>query len=57
MVFTGRPMRGMVTVAGADLSDDTDLNRWVAKAVRFAISEPPKPPKPTKKPRPSGTGG
>lgn len=42
MDFTGRPMRGMVIVPGADLSRDSDLDLWVSRAVEFAQSEPPK---------------
>lgn len=44
MDFTGRPMRGMVVVPGEQL-DDATLAQWVARAVSFAASEPPKPPK------------
>jgi TfoX/Sxy family transcriptional regulator of competence genes len=49
MDFTGRPMRSMVIVPGADLRQDSDLEPWVSLAVEFAQSEPPKP---TKKPSP-----
>lgn len=45
MAFTGRPMRSMVIVPGAVLDDDGVLEAWVDRAVQFAHSEPPKPPK------------
>lgn len=47
MDFTGRPMRGMVIVAGEDLEDEV-LACWVEEAVALAVSLPPKPPKPPK---------
>jgi TfoX/Sxy family transcriptional regulator of competence genes len=42
MEFTGRPMRGMVYVAPAGVTDDADLARWVEAGAAFAISQPPK---------------
>jgi TfoX/Sxy family transcriptional regulator of competence genes len=42
MDFTGRTMRGMVTVPADGVRGDTDLERWVVQAVDFARSEPPK---------------
>jgi TfoX/Sxy family transcriptional regulator of competence genes len=39
MDFTGRPMRGMVYVAPAAVTTDTDLQRWVDRAVRVATAE------------------
>lgn len=42
MDFTGRPMRGMVIVAGSDVRDNSKLDPWVRLAVEFAQSEPPK---------------
>jgi TfoX/Sxy family transcriptional regulator of competence genes len=45
MTFTGRPMRSMVIVPGPALADDEVLETWVERAVQFAQSEPPKPPK------------
>lgn len=48
MDFTGRPMRGMVMVEGAALTDD-GLARWIRHAVDFALAQPPKPPKPPKR--------
>lgn len=59
MDFTGRPMRSMVLVPGEDLDDDV-LAEWVEGAVSFAGSEPPKPPKQTRRrerPRPLEGGG
>lgn len=46
MMFTGRPMRGMVQVAGADLATDADLQLSVLWAVEVARAAPPKTPKP-----------
>lgn len=45
MDFTGRTMRGMVVVPGPDLVAEDDLRRWVADAVSYARSQPPKAPK------------
>ncbi len=42
MDFTGRPMRGMVIVPADRVRRDADLEPWVAQAVEFAESEPPK---------------
>ncbi|MGH3042031.1 MAG: hypothetical protein ACRDNG_09895 [Gaiellaceae bacterium] len=44
MDFTGRPMTGMVYVELEGLADD-ELQGWVAQAVAFARSLPPKEPK------------
>lgn len=41
MDFTGRPMKSMVYVGGADLGDAA-LADWVAQAAAFAGSLPPK---------------
>jgi hypothetical protein len=41
MDFTGRPMRGFVTVQPDGLNGDR-LNRWVQEAVARAESLPPK---------------
>jgi TfoX/Sxy family transcriptional regulator of competence genes len=38
MDFTGRPMRGMVYVDPAGTADDTDLARWVDRAVSVATA-------------------
>jgi len=51
MEFTGRPMRGLVVVPGSMLVTEQDLAEWVAEAVAFASSQPPKPPKPARRPR------
>jgi TfoX/Sxy family transcriptional regulator of competence genes len=42
MDLTGRPMRGLVIVAGETLSDQTVLDGWVDQAVEFAQSEQPR---------------
>jgi TfoX/Sxy family transcriptional regulator of competence genes len=39
-----RTMKGMVSVSGADLTDDS-LQGWVDEAVAHARSQPPKKPK------------
>ena len=48
MDFTGRPIRGMVIVPGADCQDESTLDSWVDLAVEFAQSEPPKPARKSK---------
>jgi TfoX/Sxy family transcriptional regulator of competence genes len=45
MLFTGRPMRGMVLVPDALVADDDGLESWVGSGVAFALSEAPKKPK------------
>ncbi|MER6996623.1 TfoX/Sxy family protein [Streptomyces sp. NPDC000410] len=42
MDFTGKPMRGWVTVEGPALAEDRVLDRWSALAVGFASTLPPK---------------
>ncbi|MFG2868541.1 TfoX/Sxy family protein [Streptomyces sp. NPDC048338] len=42
MDFTGRPMRGWVTVSGPALAEDAVLDHWVTRAVAFADTLPPK---------------
>lgn len=42
MDFTGRPMRGMVYVAGAGFESDEDLAAWVEAGASFARSLPAK---------------
>ncbi len=42
MDFTGRPMRGMVYVAGPGFESDQDLAAWVESGASFARSLPPK---------------
>ena len=42
MEFTGRPMRGFVTVEAAGVEDDADLGRWVEAGADFAESLPAK---------------
>ncbi len=48
MLFTGRPMRGMVLVPETLIADDAGLESWVSSGVDFALSEPPKKPKVSK---------
>ncbi|KOU94746.1 RNA methyltransferase [Streptomyces sp. XY593] len=42
MEFTGRPMRGWVTVSGPALAEDSVLQHWVTTALAFAGTLPPK---------------
>lgn len=42
MQFTGRPMRGFVTVDAAGVVETADLTRWVDAGAAFAASLPPK---------------
>ncbi len=42
MDFTGRSMKGMVYVGEAGISEDDDLDAWLARGVSFAESLPPK---------------
>ncbi|MFD5141937.1 TfoX/Sxy family protein [Streptomyces sp. NPDC058401] len=42
MDFTGRPMRGWVTVSGPALTKDAVLDHWITTAVSFADTLPPK---------------
>lgn len=42
MEFTGRPMRGFVTVAPEGIEADDDLGRWVDAGADFAESLAPK---------------
>jgi len=42
MDFTGRPLKGMVYVDGAQLDSDERLIEWVRRGVAFAGSLPPK---------------
>ena len=45
MDFTGKPMKGMVYVGVAGLRTDAELRGWVERAIAYAASLPPKPPK------------
>ncbi|MEV6678954.1 TfoX/Sxy family protein [Streptomyces erythrochromogenes] len=40
--FTGRPMRGWVTISGPALMKGPVLDHWVTTAAAFAASLPPK---------------
>ena len=42
MDFTGKPMRGMLYVDPPGIAEDRDLEAWIARAVSFAASLPPK---------------
>lgn len=42
MDFTGRPMRGLVTVGVEGFDADRDLRAWVERGARFARALPPK---------------
>lgn len=42
MDFTGRPMRGYVFVGPGGTRDDGELGEWVAGAVAFTATLPPK---------------
>ena len=42
MDFTGRPPRGMVYVAPAGITTDSDLARWVQAGAEYAESQPKK---------------
>ncbi len=42
MEFTGRPMRGFVTVDAAGITDASELGRWVDAGADFAASLPAK---------------
>ncbi len=42
MDFTGRPMRGMVYVDPPGFPTDAALAAWVARALEFAATLPPK---------------
>jgi TfoX/Sxy family transcriptional regulator of competence genes len=40
MDFTGRPSSGMVYVEGAGLRSDSELGRWVERAVEYVRTHP-----------------
>ncbi len=42
MDFTGRPLKSMVFLTAGAAADDRVLSMWVARAVAFARSLPPK---------------
>ncbi|HEX2884694.1 MAG TPA: TfoX/Sxy family protein [Candidatus Limnocylindria bacterium] len=42
MDFTGRPMRGFVSIDPAGVAADADLARWVEEGAAFAAAQPPK---------------
>jgi len=42
MDFTGRPMKGMITVSGPAVLEDADLAQWIARCQQFVASLPAK---------------
>ena len=42
MNFTGRPMRGIVTVTSKGIQNDKDLKKWINKGIDFAGTLDPK---------------
>ena len=44
MDFTGRPMKGFVFVSPSGLESDSDLQRWVDRALAYAASLPARVP-------------
>jgi TfoX/Sxy family transcriptional regulator of competence genes len=42
MDFTGRPMRGFLTVRAAGITEDEDLAHWIDAGAAHAASLPPK---------------
>ncbi|MCB1153870.1 MAG: TfoX/Sxy family protein [Deltaproteobacteria bacterium] len=53
MLFTGRPMKGMIYVSPEGYAADKDLKAWVAKGLAFVKTLPPKEAK--AKPKKSAT--
>lgn len=49
MDFTGRPLEGFVFVAPAGIRTKRSLATWVAPAVAYAKSLPPRPAKPRRR--------
>jgi TfoX/Sxy family transcriptional regulator of competence genes len=45
MVMRNREMRGWLRIQTADVPTDEDLGMWVARAVDYTLSLPPKQPK------------
>lgn len=42
MDFTGKALKGFVYVDEAGFEEDTDLEAWVARALEFNATQPPK---------------
>ncbi len=42
MDFTGRPMKGFVTVAADAIAEDSALAKWIARGLAFVETLPPK---------------
>ncbi|GGX59153.1 TfoX/Sxy family protein [Saccharospirillum salsuginis] len=53
MEFTGRPMKGILTVEAEGLAEDADLFAWIDRCVAFVDTLPPKAPKKSRKSRTS----
>lgn len=53
MEFTGRPMKGILTVDAEGLAEEADLVAWIDRCLDFVDTLPPKPPKAAKAPRKS----
>lgn len=51
MDFTGRPIKSMLIISNEGVKGDSDLMRWLALALDFIDTEPPKK-KPKRKPKP-----
>jgi TfoX/Sxy family transcriptional regulator of competence genes len=49
MEFTGRSMRGFITVDSGGIADEAALGRWVDAAAAHAAALPAKPVKPAKR--------
>ena len=45
----GRPMTGYTLLPAGRLADDTAIRRWVARAIEFGATLPPKVPRPRRK--------
>jgi TfoX/Sxy family transcriptional regulator of competence genes len=49
MDFTGRPLKGLVTVEPEGLDFDSELEHWLLKGYEFVRSPPSKPPREARK--------
>lgn len=49
MKFTGKPMRGFLTVKAEGIKTDKQLQSWLDVGIDFAVKSPPKKPKAKKK--------
>jgi TfoX/Sxy family transcriptional regulator of competence genes len=53
MDFTGRAMKGFVYVAPPGYKSDSDLEAWIRRGLKFALSESPKPLRNSRRPKSS----